>query len=145
MAIKQNPALHMTAKEAMESPDTCPFCEADAMDVDVDNDDEGYCCKCNRSWKIERRFVGYSYTDEEGEYHEVTEEQGDRIATLEEQVRTLREALAAIAPYGESRVEDIVECTEGEDPKRFDQEPMRKAAAALEQARAALEATKEGA
>lgn len=92
MAIKQNPALHMTAKEAMESPDTCPFCEADAMDVDVNNDDEGYCCKCNRSWKIERRFVGYSYTDEEGEYHEVTEEPGDRIATLEEQVKLLREA-----------------------------------------------------
>jgi hypothetical protein len=97
MAIKQNPALHMTAKEAMESPDTCPFCEADAMDVDVNNDDEGYCCKCNRSWKIERRFVGYSYTDEEGEYHEVTEEQGDRIATLEEQVRILREALESVA------------------------------------------------
>lgn len=96
MAIKQNPALHMTAKEAMESPDTCPFCEADAMDVDVNNDDEGYCCKCNRSWKIERRFVGYSYTDEEGEYHEVTEEPGDRIATLEEQVKLLREAAAKV-------------------------------------------------
>lgn len=99
MAIKQNPVLHMTAKEAMESPDTCPFCEADAMDVDVDNDDEGYCYKCNRSWKIERRFVGYSYTDEEGEYHEVTEEPGDRIATLEEQVKLLRESLAGLCDH----------------------------------------------
>lgn len=90
-------AQQKTASEMMESPDVCPFCEADEMDVDVDNDGEGYCCECQRTWKVERRLVGYSYTDKDGEYHEVTEEPGDRIAALEEQVRILREALGEIA------------------------------------------------
>lgn len=126
----KDPALRMTAQEAMESPDTCPFCHADPMDVEIDNDGEGYCCKCERVWKIERRFVGYSYTDEEGEYHEVTEEPGDRIATLEERVRTLREAAAKVL---DTNCGDPWDLLDEDDPLREGFDGLK----------AALEATKE--
>lgn len=81
-------------------------------------------------------------TDEEGEYHEVTEEPGDRIAALEEQVKLLREALEKIATIivdDDDEDRSMSECiAAGEDAEGqlFD---------AIDEARAALEATKEGA
>jgi hypothetical protein len=121
-------ADHKTAKESMESPDSCPFCHYE--DADIDNDDNGYCPECKGEWKVERRYVGYSYVDDE--YHECIEEPGGRISSLEEQVRILREALAAIDKH----------------PTNGNSEPDSMAEA-LEQihalAAAALEATKEGA
>lgn len=89
-------ATNKTASEIIENPLACPFCDADSVHVDVGGSGDCFCCKCQRSWALERRLVGYSFTDEEGDYHEVTEEPGDRISSLEERVRILREALTSI-------------------------------------------------
>lgn len=129
--------MAMTAKEHMEDPDACPFCDADQMDVDVDNDGDGHCCKCQRSWKVERRYIGYSYVDEEGDRHEIVEEPRDRIATLQEQVRILREATEVLIDWmGEAEIELGGPLNVGYKARM--QKPV-----AVEKVRAALEATKE--
>jgi RNA binding exosome subunit len=57
---------------------------------------------------------------------------------MDEQKKRLIKALRETLPYAASRIEDIVEATEGEDPAHFDQEPMQIAQARLERARAVL-------
>lgn len=55
-------SLRMTAKEAMEYAGMCPFCHH--SEVDEDGDGECTCEACGKGWKVERRIVGYSWTDE---------------------------------------------------------------------------------
>lgn len=57
---------------------------------------------------------------------------------MDEQKKRLINALREIFPYAESKVEDIVEVTEGEDPEHFDQEPMQLAQSRLERARVVI-------
>lgn len=79
-----------TAQESMESPDTCPFCHAEDG-ADVDNDDCGTCHTCGKEWKVERRFVGYSYVDgDTGSQRSVTDDSDERV-------HVLRKALLDIA------------------------------------------------
>lgn len=101
----------MSAQEHMENPDACPLCRGDSTEVDVDSDDEGHCNSCHGTWKVERRFVGYSYTGKDGIHHEVTQEPADRIAELEKQLAALEMKTKALLAVNGGDPWDLIEKT----------------------------------
>jgi hypothetical protein len=94
----------LNAKEYIEKGgNSCPFCGSTAIDgngVEIEKGKAFQPCSCNRcgkEWTDIYILVGFSHPNQKDGYDEVLEDPKDRISSLEERVRLLREALGFYA------------------------------------------------